>query len=92
MFSKLVETEIHESEIITEANVKYAEFCDIIVDLPQEIQDYILVSNYLVRAFTYKQHIETDRSLFQQAIIKCVEEALERLELQHLLILKDDES
>ena len=90
MFTQLVEHEIHQDNVISDAHVKYAEFCDHIRQLDQATQDYILVSNYLVRAFAYKTTPNEERSLFENAIIENTQEALERLNLQHLLEIKDD--
>ena len=50
LYTKLVETELHEQDVISDANVKYANFCDHISQLDQTTQDYIIVSNYLVKA------------------------------------------
>jgi len=90
MFTQLIEHEIHQDNVISEAHIKYAEFCDHISELDQAIQDYVLVSNYLVRAFAYKSTDNNERSSFENAIISCTQEALERLNLQHLLEIKDD--
>ena len=88
LYTKLVESELHEENIITEANIKYAKFCDILAEQSQEIQDYVLVSNYLTKSLTYELINPEHRTALQIAIIDSVQAALNRLNIK--LILNED--
>lgn len=91
LYTKLVETELHQNDnVISEANIKYANFCDILAEQSQDIQDWVLVSNYLIKAITYKSILDEHKTLLQDAVINSVEEALERLNMQHLLDVTTD--
>jgi hypothetical protein len=90
LFTKLVEHELHEENIITDANIKFAKFCDALAEQSQEIQDYVLVSSYLTKSLTYKLIIPEHRTLLQNAIIDCVDEAIERLNIQQILEINCD--